>query len=289
MTHSRAFTMTELLVVMGSGSVVLLVSTGVLRIAMTHDRASMQRVHDQMVAVRLSTQFRRDVHAAEQVVFRNGEARSSVTLIVAPSEAIRPKQQIIYRVEGPRLHRFASSSVEIASDRHIPEEEVESSIAGSRRGAVIEAAISPNTTPEDRLESDLLSVGLEKGLESYTFSEGTQITIARRSRPDRLELVVRRTRPSPTLAGDSVSTHRQPVTNNIADGRLILLAQPTIGKHVRFNKPGEHILGESSQCMPSSRGQHVANTAQQTGGNPHEQLATGDMSTAPLLPLERIR
>ncbi len=103
MKNHRGYSLTELIAAMSVGTVILGLATGTVHRAMrlssqAHDY---HRVHQ--VALRLSDHFRRDVHRAESISYRN-EVDSPVSMDLS----VPRQKDIVYRVEGSRVLRQQS-------------------------------------------------------------------------------------------------------------------------------------------------------------------------------------
>lgn len=89
----KAFTLIELVVVMGAGSVVMMLAIGSVHQAMTLSSQSRQRADHQRVAVRLASEFRQDVHRAVKA----SVATQSV-LLTMPDQSVVNYESNGYRV-----------------------------------------------------------------------------------------------------------------------------------------------------------------------------------------------
>ena len=105
----RGYSLTELLVVL-SASTIILTMSAVLIHRIMHEQSRAQDFQDaERSSLRLSAQFRRDVHRASNVSLQESEASRGLTLHFAKSQA-NAHRQIEYRFEQGCVTRILSDN-----------------------------------------------------------------------------------------------------------------------------------------------------------------------------------
>jgi len=100
MNKSRGFTLVEMLATISSASVLLVLATGVLHRTMRFDSTCRQRAQVHRVAVRLSHDFRHDVHRAESFQVSGVAEEPSSILLELPDGG-----NVTYQVTEQRVLR----------------------------------------------------------------------------------------------------------------------------------------------------------------------------------------
>ena len=109
MNRRRGVSFTELLVVMGTSMVALTTAVRVLHQTMTCHQTAENESHVQLVAQRLTAQFRQDVHAAETVQWSEAGHEGELRLSWSDATSEDPETEVVYSVRGGELTRVARS------------------------------------------------------------------------------------------------------------------------------------------------------------------------------------
>ena len=151
MNRRRGVSLTELLVVMGTSMVALTTAVRVLHQTMTCHQTAEKESHVQLVAQRLTAQFRQDVHAAETVEWSGAGHQGELRLSWSDATSEDPETEVVYSVRGGELTRVARS--------------------GRLAGETVES--------DNRVHR-----------ETFSFGDDFRIDLTRSDSPDRLRLTV---------------------------------------------------------------------------------------------------
>ncbi len=150
MKMRRGICLTEMLVVMGTSTVALLASIGLLQQALTQQRYAEEQCSVHRVAERLTMQFRQDVHAARSAEW-TGAAGEGVLRLRLPATAARASNaDVQYAIQGGEVTRV-----------------------------VRPLTVDGQQDPSQPLHRD-----------SFVFSNGYRIELRRWDTPDRLQLLI---------------------------------------------------------------------------------------------------
>lgn len=109
MNRRRGVSLTELLVVMATSMVALTTAIRVLHQTMTCHQTAEKESHVQLVAQRLTAQFRQDVHAAANVAWSGAGHQGELRLSWSDATSADSATEVVYSVRGGELTRLARS------------------------------------------------------------------------------------------------------------------------------------------------------------------------------------
>jgi prepilin-type N-terminal cleavage/methylation domain-containing protein len=144
--NRRGYALTELLVVIAVGSVLLGIASGLVVLLLSVEQSSRESLRQQVALADLARQFRRDVHSGAQVLLPDGKPQGSAGWRIAAAEGT----VIQYRVEGSWLIRALVQGGQARGQEayQLPEEaHVSLDVSAARRPAVVSLSI---TTPQGK-------------------------------------------------------------------------------------------------------------------------------------------
>ena len=169
MNMRRGVCLTEILVVMGTSTVALLASIGLLQQAMRQQRFAEEQCHVHRVAERLTVLFRQDVHAAQSAEWVGTTQESELRLRLSATATLSSEAEVRYAVDGGEVTRVV---------RPLPADGQQDPAGPSHR-------------------------------DSFLFSDDYRIELRRWDSPDRLQLLILHNRLPRVLAAETVEGSRR--------------------------------------------------------------------------------